>query len=364
MSTRYHIIPIFVPHVGCPHDCIFCNQRKIAQSKSDIDENIVIDTIERYLKTIPHTNEKLEIAFFGGSFTGIDIDIQRKLLGIAYNYKLKGYIDRIRLSTRPDYIDYEKLNFLKQYDVDIIELGVQSMCPDVLQKSFRGHSDVDVINGATLIKDFGFTLGLQMMIGLPGSDYEKEVYTAKKLINLKPSIMRIYPTLVIKDTYLEKMFYNKTYIPLTLDDAVETCSDLLMLFNYYEINVIRIGLQPTDNIAENKDVLAGPFHPAFRQLVEEKIYRRYLEMFFKVDKEIEKELEIYINKKEISNFVGQCSSNINFLKERYGISKIKVIGKDMVKNSFLIKSNNAVKELKIKEYMENYLIEKGLILNN
>jgi len=364
MSTRYHIIPIFVPHVGCPHDCIFCNQRKIAQSKSYIDENIVIDTIEKYLKTIPHTNEKLEIAFFGGSFTGIDIDIQRRLLGIAYNYKSKGYIDRIRLSTRPDYIDFERLSILKQYDVDIIELGVQSMCPDVLQKSFRGHSDIDVISGSMLIKDFGFILGLQMMVGLPGSNYEKEIYTAKKLIDLKPGIVRIYPTLVIKDTYLEKMFYNKTYIPLTLDSAIETCSDLLMLFNYYGINVIRIGLQPTDNIAENKDVVAGPFHPAFRQLVEEKIYRRYLEMFFKVNKEIEKELEICINKKEISNFVGQCSSNINFLKTNYGIDRIKVIGKDMEKFSFLIRSKNTVKEIKTKEYMENYLVKKGLIFNN
>ncbi|WIV10832.1 radical SAM protein [Proteiniborus sp. MB09-C3] len=363
MSIKYHIIPIFVPHVGCPHDCIFCNQRKIAQEKANIDGNSIKDTIDSYLSTIPNTNEKLEIAFFGGSFTGIDVESQKKLLEIAYNYKNKGYIDRIRLSTRPDYIDNERLNLLKQYDVDIIELGVQSMCPDVLQNSFRGHSDVDVINASKLIKDYGFTLGLQMMVGLPESNYEKEIFTAKQLIDLNPSIVRIYPTLVIKDTYLEKNFYNGDYIPLSLDEAIEICIDLLMLFNYYDINVIRVGLQPTDNIAKNKDVVAGPFHPAFRQLVEEKVCREYLKIFFKYNTEI-KNIQVYINKKEISNFVGQHSSNLKFLREAYGIDKVKIMGKDINKESFFIANEGINYEIKTKELTERYLINKGLVTMN
>lgn len=364
MSTRYHIIPIFVPHIGCPHDCIFCNQRKIATEKANIDVNNIKHTIDSYISTIPSTNEKLEIAFFGGSFTGIDIHIQRNLLEAAYYYKKNGYIDRIRLSTRPDYIDRERLDLLKQYEVDIIELGVQSMSPDVLLNSYRGHSDIDVINASKLITDYGFTLGLQMMIGLPTSNYEKELRTAKLLIKLSPDIVRIYPTLVIRDTYLEKKYFCGEYIPLTLNEAVRTCVDLLMLFNYYDINVIRIGLQPTDNIAKNKDVIAGPFHPAFRQLVEEKIYREHLKIFFKNNIEIRGSIQIYINKREISNFVGQNSSNLKFLNESHGIKKVKIIGKDISKESFYIVNEEMHYEIKIKEFTEKYLVSKGLAIIN
>lgn len=361
MSIKYHIIPVFVPHIGCPHDCVFCNQRKIAQEQANLDLNNIINTIDDYLSTIPDTNEKLEIAFFGGSFTGIDMDIQKNLLDIAYGYKIKGCIDRVRLSTRPDYIDKKRLDLLKQYDVDIIELGVQSMCPDVLQNSYRGHTDVDVINASKLIKDYGFTLGLQMMVGLPESNYEKEIFTAKQLIKLEPSIVRIYPTLIIKDTYLEKKYSFGDYLPLTLNEAVEICTDLLMLFNYYDINVIRVGLQPTDNIAENKDVVAGPFHPAFRQLVEEKIYRQYLKLFYENNPKVSNNIQVLINRKEISNFVGQRSSNLVFLKEAYGIDKIKIVEKDIIKESFFIVSGDVQFELKTKELTKIYLIKKGLV---
>ncbi|WP_352419573.1 radical SAM protein [Proteiniborus sp.] len=364
MSTKHHIIPIFVPHVGCPHDCIFCNQRKIALEKANIDEDSIKLTIDSYINTIPDTNEKLELAFFGGSFTGIDMSIQRNLLKIAYYYKKNGFIDRIRLSTRPDYIDKKRLDILKQYDVDIIELGVQSMCPDVLQNSYRGHSDVDVINATKLINDYDFILGLQMMVGLPGSNYEKELFTAKQLIKMKPSIVRIYPTLVIKDTYLEKKYYCGEYNPLPLDKALDTCMDLLMMFNYNDINVIRIGLQPTDNIAANKDVIAGPFHPAFRQLVEGKAYREYLKMFFDIHTEINSSIQVYLNNREISNFAGQCSSNLKFLRESYGIKRAKIIGKDIDKESFFIISEEIRYELKIKELIEKYLVSKGLVFVN
>lgn len=362
MSIKHHIIPIFVPHIGCPHDCIFCNQRKIAQNKANFDTHSIRDTIDSYLSTIPETNEKLEIAFFGGSFTGIDMDNQRELLGIAYDYKKRGLINRIRLSTRPDYIDNIRLDLLKQYYVDIIELGVQSMCPEVLQNSYRGHSDTDVLNASKLIRRYGFTLGLQMMVGLPGSDYEKEIFTAQQLINLKPSIVRIYPTLVIKETFLEKKYKDGTYTPLSLDEAIRICVDLLMLFNYNDINVIRIGLQPTDNIAENKDVIAGPFHPAFRQLVEGRIYREYLEVFFSNFPKINKTIQVYINKKEISNFVGQRSSNLIYLEEKFRIEKVKIVGEVISKDSFFIVNEGIKYKIEAKKLTEKYLIKKGLLV--
>lgn len=361
MSTKHHIIPIFVPHIGCPNDCIFCNQKKIATDKTNVDTKGIANTINNYICTIPETNEKLEIAFFGGSFTGIDMDIQRELLETAYYYKRNGYVDRIRLSTRPDYIDDKRLHLLKQYGVDIIELGVQSMDQEVLLNSFRGHNGLDVINASRLIKDYGFILGLQMMVGLPTSNYVKELFTAKQLISLKPSIVRIYPTLVIKDTFLEKKYFHGEYIPLTLNEAIIICVDLLMLFNYYDINVIRIGLQPTDNIAENKDVVAGPFHPAFRQLVEEKIYKEILTSFFKNIGNISNNIQVKINKKEISNFVGQNSSNLKYLNDSFGIDKVKVLGGYISKSSFYIENKDMNYEINIREYTEKYLLNKKLI---
>lgn len=362
MSTKHYIIPIFVPHIGCPNDCIFCNQKKIATDRPNIDSNIIKNMISSYISTIPERNRKLEIAFFGGSFTGIDIELQRELLETAYYYKKNGYVDRIRLSTRPDYIDENRLNILKQYNVDIIELGVQSMDDEVLLNSYRGHSKFDVINASKLINDYGFILGLQMMIGLPTSNYEKELFTAKQLISLNPSIVRIYPTLVIKDTFLEKKYYKKEYIPLTLNETVTTCMDLLMLFNYYDINVIRIGLQPTENIAENKDVIAGPFHPAIRQLIEEKIYKEILKSFFEDIDNISKSIQVNINKREISNFVGQSSSNLRFLKDSYGIDKVKIIGTDIDKSSFYIIDKEIKYKICIREYSKKYLSNQGLII--
>lgn len=364
MSKDYHIIPIFVPHIGCPHDCIFCNQRKIAAERNELDEKSIKNDIEKYLATIPNTNRKLEIAFFGGSFTGIDTNLQKSLLQMAYNYKRNGIIDRIRLSTRPDYIDKEKLDLLKQYDVDIVELGVQSMVNDVLYKSNRGHNSTDVINASKLIKDYGFTLGLQMMVGLPGSDYEKDIFTAKELIKLKPTIVRIYPTLVIKDTGLEKDFISGNFSPITLNEAVSICKDLLMLFNYNNVDVIRMGLQPTENISKDGDVIAGPFHPAFRQLVEEKIYREYLKFSFdKIDRNPNQNsiVKIIINKNKISNVVGQHSANIDFIKKTYGIKKVKVYGKEINKDSFLIYYGEKSYEMNTKEITEKYLIDKGLV---
>lgn len=364
MNKKYYIIPIFVPHLGCPHDCVFCNQRRITGLSTDMTSEKANKIIKEHLKTIPSYNKGLEIAFYGGSFTAISLDMQRELLGVAHYYKKQGIVDRIRLSTRPDYIDERELLLLKEYGVDIIELGVQSLDEEVLFLSGRGHKSEDVYKSSNLIKQFGFQLGLQMMIGLPGDTKAKSLYTAKEIIKMDPVCIRIYPTLVVKETFLEDMYLNNKYKPLSLQEAVDISTDLLMLFQYNKINVIRVGLQPTDNITLGKDVIAGPFHSAFRQLVESNIYKMLLnEYFSEKDFKDKNELTININPKEISNLVGQNSVNTKWIKNNFGIRKVRIHGENILKGIFYIKTHDFCDKIKKDEIIEKYLIRNKLIDN-
>ena len=310
-------IPIFVPHKGCPFDCVFCNQKKITGNIKETTPDDVTKTIETYLKTLPCDDRNIEVAFFGGSFTGIPIDEQTALMSRVRPYIEKGVIDGIRLSTRPDYIDDKILSNLKTNNVTTIELGVQSMCDEVLKASNRGHSSEQVKISSELIKKYGFQLGLQMMTGLPSDSWERSVMTAKEIISLKQSFVRIYPTLTIKDTYLEKMYNNGKYTPQTLDEAVELCKKLLYLFEEAGINVIRMGLQTTDEINENASVIAGPFHSSFGELVESSVY--YDTMLKKL-KGFKNDAVIYVNPSEISKAVGNKRRNIIKIKNELNIN--------------------------------------------
>lgn len=318
MNNSKKIIPIFVPHRGCPNDCVFCNQKKITgKASNNINKNYVIDIVESYSRT---RNKYSDLAYFGGSFTAIDLDLQIELLEIAYFYKRKGIFDNIRISTRPDAINDEILKNQKKYGVTIIELGIQSLDDEVLKISNRGHSVQDSINSSKMIKDYGFILGHQIMPGLPGSNTTKDIETCIKSIELKPDIARIYPTLVIKDTELENMYRENKYKPLSIEDAVWVSAMLYSLYTVNNINVIRIGLQNTETINEDNDVLAGPFHPAFRQLVEEKLYLNSISNNLELNKY--KNITIKANKSMMSYVVGHGKGNINFLKNRVGIEKI------------------------------------------
>ncbi|MBS4539767.1 radical SAM protein [Clostridium sp. D2Q-11] len=356
MAKKHYIIPVFIPHQGCPHDCVFCNQRKITGLDTDMTEKEVVDIIENNLSTMKESSIK-EIAFFGGSFTGLDINIQKSFLSIAKKYKDLGKIDKIRLSTRPDYINKELIEILKDYNVDIIELGVQSMDEEVLIRSNRGHSIQDVYKAVELIKDQDFILGLQMMVGLVGDTRLKSMYTAKEFIELKPDFVRIYPTLVVKETYLETLYKNGLYNPLTLDQTINYVKDILMLFEYNNITVIRIGLQPTDNISFDKDIVTGPFHPAIRQIIESKIYGDILDMFFSKTNFKSDSLNITLNNKEISNFVGYKGENLEKLKLHF---RIKVNGNNLTEDIII---SDGVNKYKLdKEYfIKEYLFKHNLI---
>lgn len=325
MSKEY-IIPVFVPHLGCPNDCIFCNQKSISGQKKNITKEDAKKTIDNFLENIKDKDAKKEIAFFGGSFTGIDEKTQEELLQIAYEYIKNGQVDSIRISTRPDYINKEILKRLKKYKVKTIELGVQSANDYILGRANRGHTFKDVERASKLIRWYGFNLGHQMMVGLPESTRIDEINTAKALIKLKPKMIRIYPVLVIKGTKLEKEYNEGIYEPLSVVQAVEISKQLVRLFTDKKIEVIRVGLQNTDEICapgdKNSEVVAGPFHPAFGQLVESSMwYDAILEKIKKLNTKV-KEVEVTVNPADVNNVIGHKRENIKKLQELYELDLI------------------------------------------
>lgn len=356
--NKIKIIPIFVPHVGCPNDCVFCNQRRITGQKNVLaSKEYVQNIVEGYLKTIDQDTYR-EIAFFGGSFTAIDIGIQEELLSVAKHYKDLGLVNSIRCSTRPDAINDEILKLQKKYGMDIIELGIQSLDDEVLKLSNRGHTKNQSLEASYLIKEYGFVLGHQVMPGLPGSTREKDIKTCIESIEMKPNMVRIYPTLVIKDTELFDMYQNGSYQPLTLEDALEISAYIYSLYSLNNIRVIRIGLQNTDSINNDEDVMAGPFHPAFRQLVEERLYYRSLSSKLRNINLKDKNIIIYAPENLISNLAGQKKSNINKLKKDLWIKQIsfKKSKGDIIE---IYNDNKKLCSFQSSEIFENYLMQQG-----
>lgn len=329
---KHYNIPIFISHFGCPNDCVFCNQKKINGRETDVTTEDIKNIIETYLKTLPKKSKK-EVAFFGGTFTGISIKLQEEYLSVVFEYIKNGLIDGIRLSTRPDYIDKRIVDMLKRYGVTTVELGVQSLDEKVLIKTHRFYPMEKVYEASKLIKEAGIELGIQLMLGLPGSTDESDFASAVKTVELKPDIARIYPTLVIKETEMADMFKNGSYIPLTLEEAIKRCKKIYSLLDYNNINIVRVGLQPTEELNDNENVLGGPFHPAFRELVVGEIYYDFLKEIYNR----EKKLEVEINEKNVSKIVG--------------INKInrEKLGKDLV-----IKMNNTLEIDRIKINEKNY----------
>lgn len=347
MSKKEYIIPIFIPFLGCPHDCAFCNQVKITNYKDNINKENTIRQINQYLSYFPKNENLKEIAFFGGSFTGLDEKVMISYLEIALNYKKKGIIDRIRLSTRPDYINNSILDILKKYEVDVIELGIQSLDNEILNANDRGHSKEDSIMASKLIKDYGFKLGHQIMPGLYKDSFDKAIKTGLESIKMNPDMVRIYPTLVIKDTKLEKLYKEGLYKPLSLDEAIEISSRLYMIYSYKKIPVIRIGLQPTENINEKKDVVAGPFHPSIRQLVETNIHKIYLEELINKYR-LKDKIKIHISNREISIIAGNKKANKNYFYKKYGL----IINFENDENNFI-----EYEDKKISYDIENFMRE-------
>ncbi|MGN0523501.1 MAG: elongator complex protein 3 [Eubacterium sp.] len=309
-------ISIFVPHNGCPQQCSFCNQKTITGKQDQPSSKEVRQAIDTALARKGYV---YEIAFFGGSFTAIDRNYMTELLNTACEYIDNDRIMGIRISTRPDFIDDDILTLLKCKGVTAIELGAQSMDDDVLKANLRGHSSQDVVNASNLIKGYGFELGLQMMTGLYQDTDDKAIETAKKIINLKPKTVRIYPTVVLKNTYLAELYEKELYKPQTVDDAAELCTKLVPMFEANGISVIRLGLHSSPDIKKN--MIAGAFHDSFGEIVKS----RY--MLNRILKYPPASYEIMVNPKSVSQLKGQQKRNIYFLMEQGYNVKVTVTDK-------------------------------------
>ncbi len=297
--------------MGCTHRCIFCNQKTISGKTVPPTPENVKDAVKTALRTAD-CNEG-EIAFFGGSFTAIDREYMVQLLDAAKEYVDKCLFKGIRVSTRPDCIDDEVLSLLKQYGVTAIELGCQSMNDDVLMLNKRGHSSDCVNIAAEKIKEYGFEFGVQMMTGLYGDTSYGAIETAKKLIALSPDTVRIYPTVVLESTELQKLFLEGKYIPQSIDDASDLCAELMMMFHEKDIRVIRVGLHSGGNVEEG--FVAGVYHPAFRELCESKIYLRLVTDEIKKKNIKPGNIEITVGSKFVSQLTGQKKCNLKKLNE-------------------------------------------------
>ena len=318
---KHYNIPVFVPHMGCPHDCVFCSQKTITGTQDIMTPAKAKEIIDNFLEEIKPRGY-VEIAFFGGSFTGIPRDERIAFLEVASEYIKKGLVSGIRLSTRPDYITDEILAELKSYGVTAIELGVQSMDSEVLSLSGRGHDSECVKKAVDLIRKYPFELGLQMMTGLPGDTYEKSLQTANEFVKLKPDTVRIYPTLVIKGTYLEKMYQSGTYVPMTVESAAELLGDLKEIFDSSGIRIIRMGLQTTDEISRDGEVVAGPFHEAIGELAKSSVFLKKLYKLLEGFKE--PVAVIGCNSGEVSQVIGHKRCNADAIYNKYKIKLVAI----------------------------------------
>ncbi len=316
------VIPIFIPHLGCPHDCLFCNQQKISgENRQDITPESVNSTIDEWLPRA-RNKSKVQVAFFGGSFTCLPLAQQIGYLETVQPYIRSGEVDEIRLSTRPDCISSEIIEILKKYHVKVIELGVQSFDDTVLIKSIRGHNAAQCEEALQLLKSEGFTVGLQFMAGLPGETTRSFIKGIHRVAKLKPEFIRLYPVLVIKDSGLEKLYHEKMYSPLSLRKAIALAARTYEILSAAEVAIVRFGLQPSEELKDS--VIAGPYHPAFGELVQSRTWLKRIRAQCNLLGEDET-LSVYVSHREISAVVGHKKRNIKRLQDLGFVGRFEIV---------------------------------------
>lgn len=324
LSAEFMIVPFFIPHSGCPHQCVFCNQKTITGEHGRPNPAFIVGKITEYLRTNAGRGPA-ELAFYGGSFTALPFETRRDYLDAVQPFIQSGQIQAVRLSTRPDCITSEILDHLTQKHVKTIELGVQSMDDRVLMLSGRGHSAADTVNAVGLMRGRGFSIGLQLMPGLPGDTANGFRETVEKAIGLKPDFVRLYPLLVIRNTPLEQRYNSGGYTPLTLDEAVALCKDALLKFERADIEVIRIGLQSTEDLERPGTILAGPYHPAFRQLVESAILLDMMRAALLERDHKGVSATMRVNPSDLSAAIGQKRANRDLLKSQFMLRDLRIL---------------------------------------
>jgi len=335
---RPFIIPIFLPHAGCPHQCVFCNQVSITGSiQQTINADQIKTQIHQFLEYKNNRRKPVQISFYGGNFLGLKSGEVQSLLELATDFVKQGHADSIRFSTRPDTISPQRLDFISKYPVETIELGVQSMDDQVLALARRGHSAADTTLAVHQLKAYKFNIGLQMMVGLPGDTETLSFISAQKIAALQPDFVRIYPTIVVKNSLLARWYEDGAYVPLSLEEAVSRVTILYRYFTRHNIKIIRMGLQASADLADGSTVLAGPYHPAFGHMVYSKIFLDAACTAIKAANLVQSSVAIFVHPRRISTMRGLKNSNVELIKSRFGFDKISIVpDKNIEENSIKI----------------------------
>jgi len=354
------VIPFFIQHAGCPFTCVFCNQWQITGQK-DIDRpEQVAARVSDYLQTVKGKPDSVEIAFYGGSFTGLPFGEQEKWLKEACEIKKKGLVSGIRLSTRPDFITEDTLENLQRYGVTTVELGVQSLVDEVLIQSCRGYLSETVYKATRLIRGYPFQLVYQLMLGLPGDTMARARLSAERTVKAAPEAVRIYPALVLKGSTLARWHEEGSYVPWSLEQAVEAGAEWLALFSLYEIKVIRMGLLASKNLDQKHSLAAGPYHPAYGELVEGRLMLKQLKSILNVLGNDFASLTVSFNPRDYSKVAGHKKIGIQEIKKEYGIDHIELQPDDNVaENDLKVTVGSETIHLTRQEFLEKYRINEG-----
>jgi histone acetyltransferase (RNA polymerase elongator complex component) len=325
MTARPFIVPVFIPHAGCPHRCVFCNQTAVTGRQADLPESGDWQArASEFLRFRGRRQGISQIAFFGGNFLGLTEERILAMLTAASKWIRRAEVDGIRFSTRPDTVNRKTLSLIAAFPVQTVELGAQSMDEAVLVNSQRGHTAADTEAAVQLLRAGGYEVGLQIMVGLPGDDAARLMQTGRRIADLKPDFVRIYPTLVLAGSLLETWYRADRYRPLTVEEAVERTKPLYRLFRQQRIPVIRTGLQPTEQLSLEGAVVAGPFHPAFGHLVQSACFLDAACNGLRRMSVSCRTLEIRVHPRSVSRMRGLKNANCEALRREFGFSEVKV----------------------------------------
>jgi histone acetyltransferase (RNA polymerase elongator complex component) len=336
-SKKPLIIPIFLPHAGCPHRCVFCDQSSITGVRSKKKSlKDIRDQIEAFLKFKTARRNTVQIAFFGGNFLGMPANEIKKLLADTADYVKTGRVNSIRFSTRPDTIDHPRLDLIKNFPVKTIELGVQSMDERVLSATKRGHSASDTEKAIQRLRELNYDVGAQLMVGLPGDTPERLIASAQRVARLKPDFIRIYPTVVLAGSPLAARYRNGEYVPLSLDEAVSRVKDLYLLFKSKNIRVIRMGLQATHDLENGSIILAGPYHPAFGHLVYSEVFLDMAIAELESSNSTGQTIRLHVHPRSVSKMSGLKNSNIRKLRGNFHLQSVEIVPDDSLKEDQIL----------------------------
>jgi histone acetyltransferase (RNA polymerase elongator complex component) len=320
------VIPIFLPHVGCTHQCIYCNQTAITGVKhKSLTPGKFRAQLTEFLEFKGKNRNSIQVAFYGGNFLGLEKDYIRLLLNESSKFVQDKQVDSIRFSTRPDTISKKQLDFIKDYPVSTVEIGAQSMDDRVLALSKRGHTALDTQKAVSLLRDRGYEIGVQMMVGLPGDNERKSIKSAEKIAALSPDFVRIYPTVVLENSRLAKLFRNGEYLPWSLERSVSIVKNLYLYLQNQKIQVVRMGLQVSENIINKGIILAGPYHPAFGHMVYSEIFLDMAITLFEADRRFSKTITLNVHPRSIPKMRGYKNKNVEYLKRKFQIQSLKII---------------------------------------